>query len=66
VRRGLPGYRYYSRGGSGSDDDRFRSRRKRKTRETRRGDEEAEERATIGKAIFALNVAILRSKGYCF
>lgn len=32
----------------------------------RRGDEEAEERATIGKAIFALIVAILRAEGYCF
>ena len=33
---------------------------------TRRGDEEAEGRATIRKAIFALNVSMLRGKGYWF
>jgi hypothetical protein len=36
----------------------------REKRKARRGDEEGEGRATIGKAIFALNVSMLRSKGY--
>ena len=39
-----------NRGGSG----RFRSRRKRERRRTRRGDEEAKERATIGKVHFCI------------
>jgi len=50
----------------GGEEGSVRSRRKRERTKTRRGDEEGMGRAIIEKAIFALNISMLRSKGDWF